>query len=249
MKPELLEKSENLLEEVGVNQTVLTDEIAEKVDVEALAAKQNLVHERETVPKPVPKKSVADLLLKHLTFERATMIAAFVLSIVALTVSLARTELTIGQGHLFLEDASVNKMLGNLLQNDLGRQIPDNVNLRELSVRVEIHCDENESGPSKVSDIGDADVVTAEVVFMPQTRIVDFAEDVRSVLDVMLEQSAKHEFEYDTIVFSARDTLTNMEVTLSGRYSKSITTEEIAALTYYFGEIDVKQGELPDIIG
>jgi hypothetical protein len=168
------------------------------------------------------------------------------ISLIALVVSLARTELTIGQGQLYIEDASVNRMLGNLLQNDLGRLVPNSVGVREINVRVEIHSGAEDI--TRVSDISDVDTVTAEVVFFPQGSVAEFAADVRRVLDIMAEQSEVHGFVYDEIRFVARDTLTNISVTVSGRFTPNITVAEIAAITDYFGEIDVDISGILDFV-
>jgi hypothetical protein len=200
----------------------------------------------EIAPKSA-KKKFHEVINVLITPERVMMFSALLLSIAALVFAVSRTELTIGQGQLYIEDASVNEMLGNLLQNDLAAAIPNSVGVRDISVRVEIH---GGSEPTRVSDIcSDVDRVTAQVVFFPQRSVAEFAADVRRVLDVMLAQSRQHDFEYDEIEFVARDTLTNIRATLSARLSPAITAEQIASITYYFGEIAVTQGVLPDFVG
>jgi hypothetical protein len=205
----------------------------------------------ETILEPESRLVFADRILNLLTIERILPVTALLISIIALTFALGRTELTIGQGDLFIEDASVNQMLGNLLESDLSRRLSGEIEIREINIRVEIHCTadpENPDAPRSVSDINsEVDRVTAELLFFPQSSVADFAADVREVLDAIAEQSQQHGFVYDEIVFTARDMLTNITATASGRHSLDITVAQIAAITFYFGEIDVNPRDLDDV--
>ncbi|MCL1881420.1 MAG: hypothetical protein FWF76_04510 [Oscillospiraceae bacterium] len=189
-------------------------------------------------------------LIRNLkNWQTLVSLVAVALSTVAMIFALANTRLTIGQGQLYVEDGSVNQMLGNLIGRDLNRLLTDDVNLQEINVRVEIHGSEDSNSLTSVSNIdADTDNVTAEIVFFPQNSIAEFAEDVYVVLQVMNEQAAYQGFVYDNITFVARDTLTHIQAVVSGRLSEEITVEEIITITRFFGEIEVSEDEIPDIV-
>jgi len=180
-------------------------------------------------PPPTKKPSL-------FTLERAIFATIVLILIVALALSFI-----LGREGLYAEDTSVNAMLGNMLQSDLGKQLaerPEHANVMQIAVLVEIHA-ESENLPAKVSDITDSDRVTARVEFFPQESIAEFARDAYAVLRVMLAQSARLGVVYDEIVFTAQDPFTHMTATVSGRYASSLTRDDIAGITYYFGDVAV----------
>jgi len=170
----------------------------------------------------------------------AVAVTAIVLSVAALVFSIAKTDLKIGQGELFVKSGVVNEMLGNLIRNDLAARAPDDVDIREINIQVVLYGGDAEDSErySKVADIGDTDSISAEVVFFPQENIADFAHDCRAILDVMKEQAQEQGIVYEQISFVAKDALTSINAELSGRFSMDISVKEIAAISFYFGEID-----------
>ncbi|MDR0222958.1 MAG: hypothetical protein LBI38_05445 [Oscillospiraceae bacterium] len=168
-------------------------------------------------------------------------VLAVIIAAVALAVSLAKTELTIAQGELFVESGSVNKRLENLIKDDIAKKLPGNLKLRDISVTVELNG-ENLSDYRGVSSMGAADGVSATVVFIPQESVSRFAEDCRAVLDVMKGQGLA----YDDVVFTAEDSFTKIRVKLNGRFNMDISKDDIIRLTYYFGSVDAGE-DIPDL--
>jgi hypothetical protein len=222
----------------GVQQNYETEEAVEEVNVidliqEEVGRKLNeVVNAQETqiaeaaveIAKPVKQILNRGLIIVAVTF---------VIAIAALIFSIAKTDLTIGQGELFVESGIVNEMLGNLIRNDLAAKIPDEINIRDISIRVVLYGHDAENY-YRVSHISDSDSVSAEIVFFPQESVEAFARNCRAMLDVMAEQSVV----YDKISFVGEDRRTIIHADLSGRFSLGLSVEEIMDITFYFGEID-----------
>jgi hypothetical protein len=249
-------KTENeakLTEPVNEDEGVLTERVNEddEIEIQEEVVEVNveeLVRELESqhgevatrfvkFEEIVSQSSEVDKLKFKINFILASICIA--VAVAALIVSLAKTELTIGQGELYVEGGVVNEMLGNLIRNDLAARLPREVNVRDVKIKVVLYGGENSESYSKVSDIGDTDTVSAEVMLMPRDGIMAFSEDVRIVLDVMQAQSAEQGIVYDEIMFVAEDALTRVHAELSGRFSMDISVDEIAAITYYFGDVDL----------
>ena len=211
-------------EQINVYEEIITPEeteVTERVDVLALAR-------AETNSAPPPKKAKGAF-----SFSLLFAIVALVFATVALVFSVAKTNLIIGQGELYVQDGVVNELLGNLIRNDLSSKIPSEVNVREINIKVTLYGNSSENY-SKVSDITDSDSVFAEIVFFPQGSVEAFARDCRAMLDVMTTSGVI----YDEIIFIGEDRSTSITAKLSGRLSADITVEEIMDVTFYFGEID-----------
>jgi hypothetical protein len=215
--------------------------VEEKVNVAEQIAEQtevvNVADFAEQPSAPLQTRLQTRRERRALPLHWIAAVVALIFSTVALVVSLARTELTIGQGQLYVEDGSVNAMLGNLIESELSGHVHRDLGVRQINIRVEIHG-EGET-PARVSDITAADRVTAQVQFFVQESIADFARDAHAVLKIMLEQMERQGFVYDEIVFTAQNPFTHMTAALSGRFAQSVTAGDIAAITYYFGEIAV----------
>lgn len=162
-------------------------------------------------------------------------VLAIAVSVAALIFSISKTNLVIGQGELYVQGGVVNELLGNLIRNDLAENVPENVNVRKITIKVTLYGvdgseDEDYSLYSKVSDISDSDSVEAEIVFFPQNSVRDFAEDCRKMLDVMSDG----EIVYDKILFMGENRSTSITAELSGRFSMNATVEDIMDITFYF---------------
>jgi 2,3-bisphosphoglycerate-independent phosphoglycerate mutase len=168
-------------------------------------------------------------------------VLAVIIAVLALAVSLAKTDLTITRGELFVESGSVNKRLENIISDDLSRKIPRTVKMRNINVTVRL----NGGSPDDytgVSNIGAGDSVDILIVFIPQESVTRFAEDCRVVLDAMREQ----DLTYNAITFAAEDSFTKIRVELNGRFNMDISANEIAGLTRYFGQVGVED-DIPDL--
>jgi hypothetical protein len=142
--------------------------------------------------------------------------AAFAVALIALIIAIV----AVGQGDPYEEKPRSESSL----RNELARKLPDELNVRNITV------------------LSGSDGVTAEVVFFPQTDIRGFARDCRAVLNVMATQNVT----YDEIVFTAVDSFTNIRAELSGRFSMDISIDEIIAITHFFGIIE-GAGDVEDL--
>jgi len=202
----------------------------EVVNVEKLITEEDAGHDVLGVPQEEPTKPKLPLTL-------ILTITSLAIAIAALIFSIAKTDLKIGQGELYVQSGVVNEMLGNLIRNDLAARLNTSnraLNIREIDIKVVLYG-ENAESYSQVSNISETDSVSAEIVFFPQGNIEEFAEDCRKVLGIMAQQ----EVAYDKIMFKAEDALTSVKAELSGKFSMNISVEEIMAITFYFGEIEL----------
>ncbi|MCL2071037.1 MAG: hypothetical protein FWH07_02250 [Oscillospiraceae bacterium] len=222
------------------------DEVEEVVEIEGIADEVDSVSEPEEITEEVDVVELAEQAIQPELVVSRNSPLALILAIVSIAIALAalifsviKTELTIGQGELFVESGVVNEMLGNLIRNDLSEKIPDNVSVRDINIRVVLfgrtESDYSHSPYSKVSDIGESDSVFAQVVFFPQESVEAFARDCRAVLDIMAESGVI----YDEILFTGEDRSTAIHAEISGRFSADISVEQIMDITFYFGEIAV----------
>jgi hypothetical protein len=186
-----------------------TEEITEEVNVEDLI--------REETDSQL--ESVATRKFPKITAERLFIAASLVISILSLTLYARRPEPASWQRSIIVEENEAYSEFGNLIHNELAFELGDKVNLRRINIRI----------------IDAIDKVSAEIVFFPQESIRSFAQDCRTVLDVMSRQ----DLIYDEITFIAQDTLTHIRADLSGVFNMDITVEEIMAITFYFGEIEI----------
>ncbi|MCL1788781.1 MAG: hypothetical protein FWG33_00300 [Oscillospiraceae bacterium] len=216
-------------QEVMVDE-IIEDEIVEEVNIAALVAEEESEIPSETAANP------PETVKRKISFGLIFALAAVVIATAALIFSLAKTDLTIGQGELFVQGGIVNELLGNLIRNDLAAKVPEEVNVRGINIKVILYgSDESETARyAKVSDIGESDSVSAEIVFFPQESVEAFARDCRAMLDIMTES----DIVYDEISFLGEDRRTAIHADLSGRFSMDISIEEIMDITFYFGEVD-----------
>jgi len=186
-----------------------------------------------------PRSSV-NTVIAVIVASGITAAVALIVSVASIFLSLAKTDLTIGQGELYIESGSVNRKLENLLRDDLAKQTTS-LRIRNITITIQLNGNDMEVY-QRVSDIGAGDSVSAHIEFHPQAGLSQFAGDCRTVLDVMAEQGVT----YDDIIFTAESNFIRMRAEINGRFDMDITENELMNITYYFGDIDLGQ-DIPDI--
>jgi hypothetical protein len=236
------------MDELKLNEVVETEtgqketEQAVKINVRDLFDEYNEYKDEERgFPEKSGKSPKSEKNWFSKNYQVVISALALLLSIAALIISFAKTDLAIGQGELYVKSGIVNELLGNLIRNDIAKKIPSGINIKEINIQVILYGNDGENY-SKVSDITDSDSVSAEIIFLPKGNVENFATDCRAVLDVMAAQDVV----YDKITFVSKDSFTNIKAELSGRFAMDISVKDLIAITYYFGEVEVYE-DIDDI--
>ncbi|MCL2634772.1 MAG: hypothetical protein FWD34_09705 [Oscillospiraceae bacterium] len=222
---EIIESTDELIEELNEEISVL-----ELIEI--------------TEPEPQVSRPQFSIMRYYRLIVLAAIALSLILSITALITAInsSNTVYISEDGQVTTIGGNTQKRFENSIKSELSGKIPNDIRVKDIVITVELNG-RDLSRYKRLTDLEEGDRIIVSVEFIPQRSVAQFAKDCRAVLDIMEAQG----IEYDDITFFSEGAYTKMRVDFNGKFRMDITEEELISLTYYFGEIEDDDEDLPDI--